>query len=142
MARNNNKVGWNSIQHKDLLNLITTIKKTDPDEFRAIYDAAHNLLDKYTNPEVLSQEIKDVLNGFSNPWRFDHDNNHVIVDGSISGKDLALSEDYGWNTKENKAQKKKREEIGRENFFLSQKHCQKKSSNFLISFMDNRCVCD
>jgi hypothetical protein len=110
MARNNNEVGWNSIQHKDLLNLITTIKKTDPEEFRAIYDAAHKLLDKYTNPEVLSQEIKDVLNGFSNPWRFDHDNNHVIVDGSISGKDLALAEDYGWNTEENKSQKKKREE--------------------------------
>lgn len=108
MARNNNKVGWNSTQHKDLLNLITTIKKTDPEEFRVIYDAAHKLLDKYTNPEVLSQEIKDVLNGFSNPWIFDHVKNSIIIDGSISAKDLSLEEDHGWKTKENKSQKKKR----------------------------------
>lgn len=99
---------WNSALHSKIMDTITLISESDPEEFRAIYDATHKLLEKYTNPKSISDDVKEILNTHAGGWHFDSESGLVNIEGSIGLGILGIKEEGRYLGKESKKGKEKR----------------------------------
>ena len=102
---------WNSELHNKALNLITGLYETNPEEFQAISDASHKLLEKYTNPKFLSDEVKTILNDTASGWHFDNELELVNIEGTLGSSTLGIKQEGRYIQKETKKETERRLKI-------------------------------
>ena len=121
---------WNSPLHAKMLGSIAGLNETDPEEFRAIRDASHKLLEKYTNPEELSPEVKTILNNYDEGWHFDAELGVVNIEGTLESAVLGIRREGRYVEKETKKKREKRLKVAETMKDVQFGYC----SSFYISY--------